>query len=59
MLLPSPPKKPVPAMVTVTGLRFVPVLGVTLPITGAGVVTVYLSAEVVTLVPPRAVTVIS
>ena len=53
------PRKPVPAMVTVTGLRFVPLLGVTLLMDGAGVVTVYLSAETVTLVPPSAVTVIS
>ena len=59
VLLPSPPKKPAPAMVTVTGLRFVPLLGVTLLMDGAGVVTVYLSAETVTLVPPSAVTVIS
>ena len=57
--VPIPPKNPVPVMFIVTVERFEPVLVLSVDTVGAGVVTVNLSADEVTLVPPRAATVIS
>ena len=56
---PIPPKKPVPDTVIVKDTRFEPALALKLVTAGAGVVTTYLSAKTVALVPPRAVTVMS
>ena len=59
VLLPIPPKKPVPFMLMVTGLMLEPVLVLSDVTAGAGVVTVNLSANTVALVPPKAATVMS
>ena len=60
LLLP-PPKNPEPAMFSVVETRFEPLFVLILLTTGTGVseVTVYLSADEVALVPPRAVIVTS
>ena len=51
----TPPKKPLPVIFIVTVARFEPVFGLTLPTTGAAVVTVYLSAAEAALAPNPAV----
>ena len=59
VLLPTPPKNPVPEIFIVAAVPFPPVFVLKLVTVGAGVVTAYLFDDEVTLVPPRAVTVIS
>ena len=59
VLLPIPPKKPVPDTVIVKGTRFESVLALRLFTVGAGVVTVNLSPDTIAVVPPSAATVIS
>lgn len=59
VLLPTPPKNPLPDTVIVTLEVFAPLFALRAVTVGAGVVTVYLSAEVVALMPPGVVTVTS
>ena len=59
VLLPDPPKKPVPDTVIVIFPVFEPVFVLRAVTVGAGVVTEYLSADEVALVPPGVVTVTS
>ena len=56
VLLPAPPKNPVPEISIVTDKLFILVLRLRLLTVGAGVVTVNLSVDEVILVPPSAVT---
>ena len=59
VLLPTPPKKPEPPTVMVTGLELNPALTLRLFTVGNGAFTVNLSAATVTLIPPRAATAMS
>ena len=59
MLLPTPPKNPLPDTVIVTLEVFAPLFALRAVTVGAGVFTVYLSADEVALVPPGVVTVTS